>query len=176
MDFRNSLVNLIRTQCYQLPSFGAEVGVHRGRTSKRLLHEFPRLHLYMIDLWGVSAEQTTDSLTRLTQDEQDEFYRESRDQVATMAARAEILRMDSVAAVEHLQPLDFAFVDADHGEDGCRRDVHAYWQAVRPKGILCGHDYGKEDLPGVTVAVDEFARDKGIDLHVEDGNIWWVRR
>lgn len=176
MTFRESLVNLIRTQCYQSPSFGAEVGVHRGRTSKLLLHEFPRLHLYMVDLWGVAPEQTTDTLTRLTQDEQDQFYRESRDQVATMATRAEILRMDSVAAVEMMQPLDFAFVDACHSKDGCRRDADAYWGIVRPKGILCGHDYGKEDLPGVTIAVDEFVRERGIGLHVEEGNIWWVRR
>lgn len=176
MDFRESLVNLLRTQCFQIPSIGAEVGVHRGRTSRRLLHEFPRLQLYMVDSWTVAEQQTDDSLTRLTAEQQEAFYKETLDQVATFADRIEILRMDSVAAVEHLQPLDFSFVDACHTREGCARDLAAYWGAVRSRGILCGHDYGKADLPGVTEAVDAFAAERGLDLHIEEGNIYWFRK
>ena len=176
MNFRDSLISLINRQCLQTPRYGAEVGVHRGRTSVRLFHEFPRLHLYLVDSWTVAKEQTGDTLTRLSQEEQDGFYAETCQLVSRYGDRAEILRMDSVAATEFLQTLDFCFVDADHSRDGCARDIRAYWKIVKHRGILCGHDYGKEDLPGVTIAVDDFAREVAADLNVEDGSIWWMRK
>ena len=84
--------------------------------------------------------------------------------------------MDSVAAVEFLQPLEFCFIDADHSYEGCMRDIRSYWDAVRPAGIVSGHDYCKDDLPGVTKAVDEFSHDRGVEVNSVEGNIWWIRR
>lgn len=176
MHYRDSLVQLLKTQCYQSPSYGAEVGVHRGRTSSRLLSEFPKVHLYLVDLWGRAPVETNDPITRLTDEQQQEYYLETQQQIRFANGRAEILRMDSVAAVEEMQPLDFSFVDADHEYAGCTRDIAAYWNAVKSGGILCGHDYGKSDLPGVTLAVDEFVQARELELHVAEGNIWWLRK
>lgn len=176
MNFRESLVALLHRQCLQAPRFGAEIGVHRGRTSKLLLTEFQQLHLYLVDTWAMAAEQTGVSLTRLSAEEQEAFYRETIRQVVQFADRAEILRVDSVAAAGMMTPLDFAFIDADHSRQGCARDLAAYWPVVRKMGLLCGHDYGKEDLPGVTEAVDAFAQERQLELHVEEGNIWWLRK
>jgi predicted O-methyltransferase YrrM len=36
--------------------------------------------------------------------------------------------------------LDFVFIDADHGYEGCLRDIKAWDSKVRDGGIVFGHD------------------------------------
>jgi hypothetical protein len=176
MHFRDSLIHLLKSQLLQPPMMVAEVGVHRARTSVRLLTEFPRMHLYCVDLWRAYPTQSSDTLSRETQEQHDLWFTESMSLLRTFGDRAEVLRMDSVAAVPEMQPLDAAFLDASHEYEGCKRDLVAYWNQVRPTGILCGHDFRKTDLPGVTQAVLEFAHERGLDLHEADGNLWWFRK
>ncbi len=176
MHFRDSLIHLLKSQLLQPPMMGAEVGVHRARTSCRLLDEFARMHLYCVDLWKAYPTHSSDTLSHESQEKHDEWCAESLGLLRRFGDRAEVLRMDSVAAVKEMQPLDFSFLDAAHDLEGCKRDLVAYWDQVRPTGILCGHDFGKDDLPGVTQAVLEFAHERGLDLHEADGNLYWFRK
>jgi hypothetical protein len=179
VHYRDSLVALLKKNLIQPPQYGAEVGVHRGRTSERLLLEFPTIHLYLVDTWGPPSESyaaSNDPLSRLTLEEQREFFAETMDRMRHYPTRGQVLKMDSVEAISEMQELDFAFIDGDHSCDGCRRDVQAYWEIVHPGGILCGHDYDKQDTPGVKNAVDEFARERDIEVKAMEGNLWWFRK
>lgn len=62
------------------------------------------------------------------------------------------MRMRSVDAANilgleyGLGSFDFVFIDADHSYDGCLADIQAYFQLVRPGGVLAGHDYHWESV------------------------------
>lgn len=63
-----------------------------------------------------------------------------------------LVQCDSVAAAQ-LHPemsVDFCFIDADHTEEACARDILAWLPKMKPGGILAGHDI---DSPGVAAAV-----------------------
>jgi len=63
----------------------------------------------------------------------------------------------------------FVFIDADHAEESVTLDINTWWPKLINGGIMCGHDYGKEHLPGVKIAVDrKFENIKLVD------SIWSV--
>lgn len=134
---------------------GAEIGVNAGKCAEVLLKNNHHLFLYLIDPWQENRERLHHAMERLHQ------YKD----------RISILVMTSREAVDLLPQLDFAFIDGDHSYEACKQDCIHYWSKVNRK--LIGHDYNKEELPGVTQAVDEFANENKLRLHLEQGNIWW---
>jgi predicted O-methyltransferase YrrM len=69
---------------------------------------------------------------------------------------------------------DFVFVDGDHQEAVVRQDVNAWWERIRPGGVLAGHDY-TGDFPGVRLAVDRFFSTTHAQIEIR-GCSWWVRK
>jgi predicted O-methyltransferase YrrM len=50
------------------------------------------------------------------------------------------------------QPIDFLFIDGDHGYDGARRDWDLYSPMVRENGLIAFHDIiPRSDVPGIEV-------------------------
>ena len=47
------------------------------------------------------------------------------------------------------------YVDGFHSYEQCKKDIINYWPKIKEGGFMCGHDYGNEDTPGVTKAVQE---------------------
>lgn len=66
---------------------------------------------------------------------------------------------------------DMVFVDADHSYIGVKRDIELAKRIVKPGGIICGHDFGEKDWPGVEKAVMEIFG-KGVSNPA--GSIWVV--
>jgi len=172
-------------------SYGAEVGVHRGETSAKLLHAFPALHLYLVDEWGVYKEshryrKSGDGCSKFSQAEQDANLLATRKAVDFARERATIIRAPSVEAGEQFRGpningrlLDFAFIDADHTYEAVRDDILAWWPNVKSEGLLIGHDIDhprdKRGIWGVRRAVEEFAEHIGQKPHVM-GEVWWLRK
>jgi hypothetical protein len=73
--------------------------------------------------------------------------------------------------------LDFVFIDADHGYEGCLRDLRAWYPKVKPGGIFSGHDYENTSYPkfGVTQAVKEFAAEKGLLIELGENFTWFAK-
>jgi len=182
----DTLITILRDQIGHV-TIGAEVGVHRGNTSRQLLLAFPALHLYMVDAWLSYPKshpyfQSGDCCSRFSVGEQEDNYIAAA--VATPFERRTIIRHPSVDAAravwrENAGTLDFAFIDDDHTLAGVRASIKAWWPLVAEDGILCGHDYGhprcRRGIWGVDQAVKEFAKHEGLTLHV-DGEVWWVRK
>ena len=160
---------------------GAEVGVEKGNTSAVLLHEFPQLTLYMVDRWSEFPKdhpyyKRRDSGALYTDDHHREMLRRARDATFFACNRRECVISDSVeGAAKVPDNLDFVFIDADHHEVSVAKDVRAWWPKVIEGGVLCGHDYGKGEY-SVTKAVDDFAKDLGVDVTVSPGHVWSWRK
>lgn len=69
--------------------------------------------------------------------------------------------------------LDLVFIDADHSYESVKQDIELWAPKLKPKGILCGHDYAT-DAPGVIKAVDEIFGEKiHLEKELESSYIWW---
>lgn len=169
--YRESLVDLLRPIH---PAVFIEVGVHKGALSEVLLKSFPDMFLYMVDPYLEDPQYPDQELSKI----------KASDRTALCGSgRRSLERTRSTEFANYLMAsgyagrIDGAFIDGCHEKPSVLADMNAYWPLIRPGGIFCGHDYGKEDIPGVTEAVDEWfgsVGKDGMDYNVADGHIWWV--
>jgi hypothetical protein len=162
---------------------GAEIGVFGADMSCHLLAR-DDLTLFMVDAWeGGGASYHGDSgdwHAGLAQEKQDAYCDLARSRVAFAGERARIIRARSVDAAAQIADasLDFVFIDADHGYEGCSADIAAWWPKVKAGGLVGGHDYENTDFPkfGVTRAVNEFATSIGQVVDLGDNFTWFLTR
>lgn len=67
---------------------------------------------------------------------------------------------------------DMIFIDGDHTFASVQSDICEAQKRLRPKGLLCGHDYDSRVWPDVTRAV-RWAFGEDVH-HVTGTGIWWV--
>lgn len=65
---------------------------------------------------------------------------------------------------------DLVFLDADHTYEFVLADIMAWKPLLRPGGILCGHDWGQKDHPGVEQAVRRLLPGAAC---VPGSTVWW---
>jgi hypothetical protein len=68
------------------------------------------------------------------------------------------IREFSPAAAEQVPDVDMVFLDGDHEYERVLADIEAW--LPRARKLLCGHDYGHPDHPGVAKAVEETFGDR----------------
>lgn len=110
----------------------AEVGSLRGRSSYALLTAC-RGPVYCIDPWPEHYE---------------DFMAACGSFPNLVAVRA-----PSPEAAAQVPDVDMVFLDGDHEYEGVKADIEAWLPKCRK--LLCGHDYGHPDFPGVAEAVHE---------------------
>lgn len=62
---------------------------------------------------------------------------------------------DEAAKLPWKNRVSFVYIDGFHSYEQCKKDIQNYWPLLTDNGFMCGHDYGNEDTPGVTQAVQE---------------------
>ena len=67
---------------------------------------------------------------------------------------------------------DMVFIDASHDFDSVSADIRSWWTLINWGGVLCGHDYGDPNWPGVKQAVDMRF---GGQVEIKD-SIWMVKK
>ena len=162
---------------------GIEIGVLGGSWTAYMLDRLPNLvKLYCIDPWqhidGGHLEQN------LPQDKQDENFRDYCNKIKPHKDRVCTLRMTSDEAAEYFDPsinpnlgkvwgpVDFVYIDGNHHEDQVYRDIINYYKAIKPGGIIMGHDYGLAE--GVTKWVKHFfTHNSTKNYFVGDDFVWW---
>jgi hypothetical protein len=65
------------------------------------------------------------------------------------------------------------FVDGDHTEVQCYRDILNYEPKIIPGGFMAGHDYEHPRCPGVKKAVDRYAKKFKRDLVISGIDFCW---
>jgi hypothetical protein len=119
---------------------GVEIGVLHGECSDALLAMMPKLKLYSVDPWLYQPGRGYESDNG--QVAQDFNYKMAQFALKEHGERSVILRMKSVDAAKVIdEPLDFVWIDGDHNEDTVRSDILAWKDKLKPKAILCGHDW-----------------------------------
>jgi methyltransferase family protein len=84
------------------------------------------------------------------------------------------IRACSPGAADQVPDVDMVFLDGDHEYEGVVADIEAWLPKTRK--LLCGHDYGHPDYPGVARAVDEILGDQVVLAGPGDlEGIWTVQ-
>jgi Methyltransferase domain len=169
------------------PRIVVEVGTWKGASALRM-HAIAREHgletlFVCIDTWLGSAEQWMKPEPRPHLRLEGGFPTLYRQFVANVIACDAVedvypLPISSTAGARVLDGLgvsaDVVYIDAAHEEEELALDLELFWRVLRPGGIAFGDDYMRR-WPGVVRAVDDFAREQGLELDVEDGK-WLLRK
>jgi hypothetical protein len=120
---------------------GVEIGVWRAEGSDTLLAAMPNLKLYSIDPWLWQKDRGYEAGSG-NQHGQEVSYKVTKAVLGEYGDRSIVLRMKSDEAVSVVtEPLDFVWIDGDHNEDAVRRDIINWKRKLKPRSILCGHDW-----------------------------------
>jgi hypothetical protein len=150
---------------------GVEVGVQAGGYSEVLLRYWRGRHLISVDPWLEAGPEEYFDVSNVPQVQHDSFYRAACDRLAQFGERSTIWRTTSVEASARVprHSLDFVYLDARHDYASVMEDLHAWYDRVRPGGIIAGHDFLDGRRPegefGVRSAVTRFFGKRGLPVH-----------
>lgn len=158
-----------------------EIGVKEGAHFNSLLKGQHIKIAYGIDIWAETGvrSQNDDSYE---QQKLDKLYQEMKG-LESRDSRVKIIKCFSPQVSEQFadELFDFVYIDADHTEAAVYTDLCAWWNKVRPGGVLAGHDYcectlncddGSQVVFGVISAVNKFISERGLSLHVDNEHPW----
>lgn len=148
------LIDLINTNGYKNI---AEIGVHRGKTARKILKACELDRYVLVDpIWQPVVSR-----------------------LVTQYPIAQYLIRTSELAAPFVKDnvLDLVFLDALHDYDHVLEDINLWTPKIREGGILCGDDYDSCKCPGVKQAVGEALGDKVelIDVGRKGVKVWVVR-
>lgn len=153
-----------------------EVGCWLGRSTSyvaRLCHARAAV-LTCVDSWAGSSDRF-DAAYRERLANRD-IEAEFRAHLAALGVSARIHRAPSVTVAQTFTPgsVDLVLLDASHDHAAVAADIAAWRPALRPGGVLLGHDFS-ERHPGVIAAVEAAARSFACELVRGPGSLWSLR-
>lgn len=172
----------ILREVYSKPRIGIEIGVAKGHLSQQLLLHDPNLFLYLVDPWApqdsAAYRATEDNYAFFDAAFLEKLYQLTLHNLSLFEARYEIRRQTSLEAANGFpnEYADFVFIDADHSYEATKEDCWAWWPKVKPRGLLCGHDYRTDKKFGVIQAVDEFAAKMQKQIRLGDNFTWFMTK
>jgi hypothetical protein len=138
-DQRRVIIDLVREHGWKR---GAEVGVLKGKTLFSVLDACPDLSMIGVDQWKVLPLRPDENAETYADFDMRAIETDVHRKMSRYGGRCQIFKGDSVSQARRLQDgwLDFVFIDADHTEEGVRRDIEAWAPKVRAGGMILGHD------------------------------------
>jgi hypothetical protein len=154
---------------------GAEIGVHVGDFSQRILETARPFTLLLIDPWKYEPDPVYDRAwygggNSGMAEELEGRYRSVTNRFANQIRSAQVcvLRQDSISALSALSDdyLDFVYIDGNHLYEFVKLDLELSLRKVKPGGYITGDDYGPGNWwdGGVKKAVDEFGWNNGVEM------------
>lgn len=159
---------------------GAEIGVWMANSSVQFLNRGVK-HLHLVDSWSVqpykeqiisehgSFQNYLDKYSKMVGGNTEQLFTKYYEDVykyvdATIGQQDNVTihRMTSDEWFESYdgELLDWIYVDGDHSEEGCYKDLCNALKVVKPGGQILGDDYKWNPLgpgkKGVTAAVNKF--------------------
>jgi len=154
-------------------SIGAEVGVWRGKFSRKILDVNKPRELHLIDPWefqGDFPDRMYGGKVAKSQDDMDKMYDHVRDQFRHND-NVTIHREFSHTALEGFRDdyLDWIYIDGNHYYDYVLRDLELSFRKVGSAGMITGDDYtwGQKDGFPVAAAVQHFVKTHGLGDNLE---------
>lgn len=129
---------------------GAEIGVREGHFSRYILANSGIEKWYAVDPWELNRELSNPA----------EAFASASAMFGQFGKRVEMVKEYSPKAADVVEDnsLDFIYIDGLHQYKDVKKDLEAWWPKLKAGGIFAGHDYCKEDWPGVYKAVNEFVK------------------
>lgn len=115
---------------------GVEIGVQRGKFTRKLGMLNPQATIYGIDPWLEYREVGVAG----TQENQEAHYVAAQEAVPPNCILIRKKSMDAVGDFED-NSLDFVYIDGNHIFAYVANDLHEWIKKVKPDGIVSGHDY-----------------------------------
>ncbi|NQT52774.1 class I SAM-dependent methyltransferase, partial [bacterium] len=117
----------------------AEIGVFRGGFSQRILEATEPKTLHLVDAW--EGDVSSGGVVAKGDDVHEAVLRRFEGPVAD--GRVVVHRQTSLEAAAGFEDgaFDWVFLDANHGYQGMKEDLEAWFPKVRPGGYVTGHDY-----------------------------------
>jgi hypothetical protein len=156
-------------------SVGAEIGVHLGDFSQRILDSVSPRELHLIDPWEYQGEDAYKRAwygggakggQRELDDRHSWVLRRFKHDIS--AGRVKVHRGYSTEILSRFpdRSLDWVYIDGNHLYDFVKQDLALSLRKVRPGGFITGDDYTEEGWweGGVKKAVDEFADSQAVHL------------
>ena len=161
---------------------GAEIGVHKGYFTARLLAELRPSRLHLLDPWylvghewnfGRPDRSTINALCWILKRYADELV--SGQAVLEVGWDLELLTAHPDAT------FDWVYVDTTHEYEHTRRELALLQHKVKPDGIIAGDDWRSDPSHphhGVCRAVGEFLEHEPYELvySSDDDQQWLIRR
>jgi FkbM family methyltransferase len=150
---------------------GVKVGVKEGEFSEHILREWWGAHLISVDPRSADAPENYVDIANVPQEPHEAFYRKTVQRLAQFGTRSSIWRTTSAEAAARIphHSLDFVYLDARHDFASVMEDLHAWFDKVRPRGIIAGHGYLDGHFAagvfGVKSAVDKFFGERDIPVY-----------
>lgn len=179
--FAEDEIEWITRQVAALPKGAVivEVGAWKGRSTRAIADNLPEgAKLYTVDTFcGSSGEPDAHATAKDREGDgvYMSFYHNLHDHLDSGSVVA--VRMTSEHAAETLNNLrpDMIFIDGDHSETGIKTDVEAWLPLLKEGGLICGHDYYKENEGPYWVHVRQFVEEKFPNVEKSATSIWHVR-
>jgi hypothetical protein len=136
-----------------LPPIGnmAEVGCYQGESTEIFVRKAQRV--IAIDPW-VNGYDPSD----IASENVDAALVEAAfDRRHSTNGRVQKLRQTSLAAAVTIQDgsLDMVYLDGDHRYEAVQRDLKAWLPKLKPRGLMCGHDFWPGNFDGTVAAITE---------------------
>ncbi len=157
-----------------------EIGISRGRNFSLMIEHGPELAV-AIDLWQADGTYSRND-GGYSQEQLDEQYDNFKSAMVDKPF-VEIFRGYSIKVAELFPDdyFDFIYVDGDHSYKGCLGDIKAWYPKMKPGMVLVGDDYWEYRTKTgfqfqVIEAVDDFAKEHSLEVHVLPRNRWAMIR
>ena len=143
----------------------AELGVFSGAFSVKIRSLLKPKKLYLVDIFDGkmgSGDVNGENFHFIN-------LNESFDQLTQKYAKQPEVKIVKATTVEFLESLpddhlDAVYIDADHSYESVKQDLALSLQKVVKNGFIMGHDYEKNEFPGVVQAVDEFCEQNDLKI------------
>jgi hypothetical protein len=154
---------------------GVEVGVQAGAFSSVWARLWEGRRLCLVDPWRHIPGYA--DVANVPDSTHESLYRQVL-QLFGDSSKVKVMRSASMEAVAEFEDesLDWVYLDADHSYLAIRAELEAWYPKLRKGGMLAGHDFLDGKLPegdfGVKSAVEAFAGERGLDVHLT-GEAGW---
>jgi len=151
---------------------GAEIGVHKGGFSQRILNVAKPRRLVLIDPWmrasSVKYARSWYGGSNVQQEEMEARFQGVMQKFRQHVSKGivEVVRKTSLDAAPMYEDnfFDFVYIDGDHAYDGVMRDLTLFYGKIKPGGLIVGDDYrfGGWWGDGVVKAFNEFIGQRAV--------------
>jgi Methyltransferase domain len=157
-----------------------ELGVWRGKSFVALLEYIKRYNAKIkavaVDTWNCTGNEYPTFSAEDCSKMWDDFHFHLDKAGVANYENLVIHRMMTAEAAKlyEKESIDFVFIDADHADEGCYRDMVDWWPLIKSGGTMAGHDWSGG---WVKHSVNKFVKEYNVTFSTNsDWDTWLINK